>query len=78
MRDVFDRANKRDLSALASELIAPEFVRHDLADLWIGVEGQGGVQDFLAMLTVAAPHLHLEIHDVIEDGLGLHRELGRL
>lgn len=68
LRDVFDRVNRRDFSSLASELIAPEFVRHDLADLWVGVEGPGGVQDFLAMLTVAAPDLHLEIHDLIEDG----------
>ena len=68
LREVFDRVNARDFGSLASELIAPEFVRHDLADLWVGVEGQGGVQDFLVMLTVAAPDLHLEIEDLIEDG----------
>ena len=40
LREVFDRVNKRDFGSLATELIAPEFVRHDLADLWAGVEGQ--------------------------------------
>jgi len=68
LAEVFRRVNERDLASLASDLIAPDFVRHDLADLWVGVAGQAGVQDFLGMLTAAAPDLRLDIEDMVEDG----------
>jgi len=68
LREVFRRVNDREFASLGADLISPDFVRHDLADLFVGVEGQQGVQDFLAMLTAAAPDLRLTIHDLIEDG----------
>ena len=68
LREVFRRVNDREFASLGVDLISPDFVRHDLADLFVGVEGQQGVQDFLAMLTAAAPDLRLTIHDLIEDG----------
>ncbi len=66
LREVFRRVNDREFAALGAELIAPDFVRHDLADLWPGVGGQDGVQDFLRMLVEAAPDLHLDIEDLVE------------
>jgi predicted ester cyclase len=68
LTELFRRVNERDFASLASELIAPDFVRHDLADLWVGVAGQDGVQDFLGMLAAAAPDLRLDIQDMVEDG----------
>jgi hypothetical protein len=59
LREVFRRVNDREFASLGAELIAPGFVRHDLADLFVGVEGQHGVQEFLAMLNAAAPDLRL-------------------
>ena len=66
--ELFRRVNEREFESLARDLIAPDFVRHDLAELFVGVEGQDGVQDFLTMLVGAAPDLRLDIQDVIEDG----------
>lgn len=67
IKHLFERVNVRDLAAV-QQLLTDDFVRHDLADLFPGVTGPGGVRDFLSMLVAAAPDLQLHIEDVIEQG----------
>ncbi len=56
------------MAEVAPEIIAPGFVRHDLAGAWLDVAGPGGVTDFISMLRAAMPDLKVEIEDLFAAG----------
>lgn len=68
LRRLIDAVNTNRLAAVAPEVIAPGFVRHDLAETWPGIRGPSGVQDLIGMLRTAMPDLRLEIDDIFESG----------
>jgi predicted ester cyclase len=63
VRLLFDALNDRRLEVI-SELVAPDFVRHDLADLFQGVRGPQGARDFVSTLLSALPDLRIEVYDL--------------
>ena len=67
LRRLFSLYNKADIAAIRN-LLSPSFVRHDLASVFPGVEGQEGVQSFLEELRRVLPDSVLEIQDVIVGG----------
>ena len=66
VRRIFEAFDERTFPTVAPDVIAPEFRRHDLTDLYPGVEGQQGAADWLTMLTTALPDAHLEIEDIFD------------
>ena len=65
-RRAFDEVAMGDMTAV-DEIIAPEFVRHDLAG---GPETHGpdGVKRLIAGLRTAFPDLRMTIEDIFSDG----------
>ncbi len=64
MRRAVEAVNSGTLQEIASEIIADDFVRHDLAGAFPGVEGVQGAADFVALLRSAMPDLRFEIEDI--------------
>lgn len=64
MRRAVEAVNSGTLEQEASEIIADDFIRHDLAGAFPGVEGVQGAADFVALLRSAMPDLHFEIEDM--------------
>jgi SnoaL-like polyketide cyclase len=53
------------LSATApAGLLAPSFVRYDLAELFSGSHGPEGASGFVAMITAAMPDFRLDFEDI--------------
>ncbi len=68
LRRLIDAVNNDELAQVAPEVIAPGFVRHDLAEIWTGVQGVSGVRDLIGLLRAAMPDMHFEIDDIFEAG----------
>jgi steroid delta-isomerase-like uncharacterized protein len=68
LRRLIDSINHHELARVAPEVIAPDFVRHDLAQTWPGIRGETGVRDLIGLLQAAMPDLHFEIDDIFESG----------
>lgn len=68
MRRAVEAVNSGTLQEIASEIIADDFVRHDLAGAFPGVEGVQGAADFVALLRSAMPDLRFEIEDIFSAG----------
>ena len=68
LRRLIDAVNNDELARVAPEVIAPNFVRHDLGGTWPGVHGEGGVIDLIGMLRAALPDMQFEIDDVFGAG----------
>ncbi len=64
LRRLIEAVNQDELARVAPEVIAPGFVRHDLAGTWPGVRGEGGVIDLIGLLRAALPDLQFEIEDI--------------
>ncbi len=60
LQRLVDAINDKTFSSILPDYIAADFVRHDHASLWEGVEGQTGASDFLGMLVRAMPDFHIE------------------
>ncbi len=67
IRQAIDAMNRGDPAAVG-KLVAPGFVRHDLARMVADVRGGEGVTDFLRMLQSAAPDLVMRIEDIFATG----------
>ena len=68
LRRLIEAVNQNDLARVAPEVIAPGFVRHDVAGTWPGVRGEGGVIDLIGSLRAALPDMHFEIDDIFGAG----------
>jgi steroid delta-isomerase-like uncharacterized protein len=68
LRRLIEAVNQNELARVAPEVIAPGFVRHDLAGTWPGVRGEGGVTDLIGMLRAALPDMQFEIDDIFGAG----------
>lgn len=68
LRKAVAAVNAGTLAQIAPEILAPEFVRHDLAGAFPGVEGISGASDFVGLLRTAMPDLRYEIADVFSAG----------
>jgi len=51
-----------------ASLLAPSFVRHDLAQLFRDSHGPGGASDFVSMIISAMPDSRLSIEDIFGTG----------
>ncbi len=67
VRRAFDEIAQGEL-AVADEIIAPEFVRHDLGANFPDVAGPEGVRRLIAALRAAFPDIQTTLEDVISDG----------
>jgi steroid delta-isomerase-like uncharacterized protein len=56
--------NDRTVDQVAGELIAPGFVRHDLAEPFRHVEGPEGLRDFLGTVVAAMPDAQIRIEEL--------------
>lgn len=68
LRRLIEAVNQNELARVAPEVIAPGFVRHDLAGTWPGVRGEDGVIDLIGMLRAALPDMQFEIDDIFGTG----------
>jgi len=68
LRRLIEAINRQELARVAPEVIAPGFVRHDLAGTWPGVRGERGVVDLVGSLQAALPDLQFEIDDIFGAG----------
>lgn len=68
MRRAVEAVNSGTLEKIASDIIGDDFVRHDLAGAFPGVEGVQGAADFVALLRSAMPDLRFEIQDIFSSG----------
>jgi C-1 hydroxylase len=64
VRAAVDAINDRSIGDRAAELLAPSFVRHDLAQLFRDSHGPGGASDFVSMIISAMPDFRLSIEDI--------------
>lgn len=67
VRRAFDEIAQGKLE-VADEIIAPEFVRHDLGANFPDVTGPEGVKRLMAALRAAFPDIETTFDDVISDG----------
>ena len=68
VRAAVDAINDRSIGDRAAELLAPSFVRHDLAQLFRDSHGPGGASDFVSMIISAMPDFRLGIEDIFGAG----------
>ena len=68
VRAAVDAINDRSIGDRAAELLAPSFVRHDLAQLFRDSHGPGGASDFVSMIISAMPDFRLSIEDIFGAG----------
>lgn len=68
LRRAVDAVNAGTLAEIAPEILTADFVRHDLAGAFPGVEGIDGASDFVSLLRRAMPDLRFEIADVFASG----------
>jgi steroid delta-isomerase-like uncharacterized protein len=78
LRRLIEAINRHELARVAPEVIAPGFVRHDLAGTWPGVQGQGGVIDLIGLLRAAMPDMYFDIDDIFgtEDRVAMRFSVG--
>jgi predicted ester cyclase len=67
VRRAFDEIAQGEL-AVADEIIAAEFVRHDLGGNFPDVTGPEGVKRLIVALRAAFPDIQTTLEDVISDG----------
>ena len=63
MRRAVQAVNDQDLS-IASQLVTPGFVRHDLTGAYQEVRGLEGVTDFIQLVFKALPDLQIKVEDI--------------
>lgn len=68
LRRAVEAVNSGTFEQIASEILAEDFVRHDLAGAFPGVEGLQGAADFIALLRSAMPDLEFVIEDIFSSG----------
>lgn len=68
MRRAVEAVNSGTLAEVAADILSEDFVRHDLAGAFPGVEGVKGAADFVALLRSAMPDLRFEIRDIFSSG----------
>ena len=68
VRAAVDAINDRSIGERAAELLAPSFVRHDLAQLFRDSHGPGGASDFVSMIISAMPDFRHGIEDIFGAG----------
>src|ERR1700740_2088199 len=68
VRNAVEAINDRSIGDRAAELLAPSFVRHDLAQLFSDSHGPAGAADFVSMIMSAMPDFRLGIEDIFGTG----------
>lgn len=68
VRNAVEAINDRSIGDRAAELLAPSFVRHDLAQLFSDSHGPAGAADFVSMIMSAMPGFRLGIEDIFGTG----------
>ena len=61
-------ANDDTMATVAPQIIAPGFIRHDLANAHPGVAGPGGFTDFVRTLRSGMPDLRITAEDIFGAG----------
>ncbi|MDP8957203.1 MAG: ester cyclase [Actinomycetota bacterium] len=64
VRRGIEAVNAGTMAQVAPEILAPDFVRHDLAQAFPEFTTAGGVVDFVALLRSAIPDYNQEILDI--------------
>ena len=68
VRRAVDAISDRSIGNRVAELLAPSFVRHDLAGLVSGSHGPEGASGFVTMITAAMPDFRPGIEDISSAG----------
>lgn len=64
VRRGIEGVNSGTMARVAPEILAPDFVRHDLAQAFPEFTSAGGVSDLVTLLRSAIPDYHQEILDI--------------
>jgi steroid delta-isomerase-like uncharacterized protein len=68
VRRGIDAVNAGTMGEVAPEILAPDFIRHDLAQAFPEFTTAGGVTDLMTLLRRAIPAYHQEILDLFSAG----------
>jgi steroid delta-isomerase-like uncharacterized protein len=68
VRRGIEAVNSGTMAQVAPEILAPDFVRHDLAQAFPEFATAGGVSDLMNLLRTAIPDYHQEILDIFSAG----------
>jgi steroid delta-isomerase-like uncharacterized protein len=68
VRRGIEAVNAGTMAEVGPQILAPDFVRHDLAQAFPEFTGAGGVTDLVSLLRGAIPDYHQEIVDIFSVG----------
>jgi steroid delta-isomerase-like uncharacterized protein len=68
VRRGIEAVNSGTMAQVAPEILAPDFVRHDLAEAFPEFITAAGITDLMSLLRTAIPDYHQEILDIFSSG----------